>query len=220
MKRIIAVVCFCITLGISSSAFAQCDKHATPCNHNQPTCNHDQSACKMSHPQLLSPAAIKLLKENYINENLPMSDKEKDAFWKSYNKYQKALEQARADAKAAREKAGIPCCKDKDAKQPTDAQKVAMYNIQLNKRQAELTAEQTFFKEISKTLNEEQVAKYLGLEKSFKMELAKLHHDNNGKGHYGHNGQRPVNDGKDMKCKNQPAQPIVKPGKPDELHKN
>lgn len=211
MKRIIAVVCFCIALGISSSAIAQCDKHAE-------TCNHNQTSCKMSQPQLLSPSAIKLLKENYINENLPMSDKEKDAFWKSYNKYQKALKQAHADAKAAREKAGIPCCKDKDAK-PTDAQKVAMYNIQLNKRQAELTAEQTFFKEISKTLNDEQLAKYLGLEKSFKMELAKLQHGNKNKGLNSRCGQHLIQDTPNVKC-NQPAKPIVKPGKPDELHQN
>lgn len=210
MKRIIAVVCFCIALGISASA--QCDKHAA-------TCNHDQHNCKTSQPQLLTPAAVNLLKENFFNENLPMNDKQKDAFWKSYNKYQKALEQAHADAKAAREKAGIPCCKNTDTK-PTDAQKVAMYNIQLNKRQAELTAEQAFFKEISKSLNEEQLATYLGLEKKFKMELAKLQHNNKNKGNYGHNGQRPAHGMQDAKYNGQPAKSIVKPGNPDELHKN
>lgn len=166
MKKVIVFFSILAIIGFSIPANAQCQKEGHSCN------GHTEM-CKMTHPKLITPSTVKLLKENYIKENLELKDNQKDAFWKSYNKYQAALEQAKTDAKAAREKANIPCCKDAKA-QLTDAQKVATYNIQLTKRQAELTAEQTFFKEISKNLTEAQIATYLGLEKSFNMELARL----------------------------------------------
>ena len=137
-----------------------------------------------------------MLKEEFFKENLKLNDNQKDAFWKSYNKYEAAKKQANENEKTAKEKAGIPAhhgCKSHGNCQMTDQQKVKAYSIQLEKRQALLSAEQTFLKEISKNLTDEQIAQYLGLEKAFHMEMAKLkgaEFSQHGEGH--HNcGHRP-----------------------------
>lgn len=172
MKKLIALLCLCITFGCASPIFAQCDKNAGHCSHNK-------TECKSSHPKLMTPGTVKLLKENYIKENLTLNDNQKDAFWKAYQKYEAAKTQANETARTAMEKAGISnheCCKE--GNRPTDEQAVAAYTIQLEKRQALLAAEQAFFKEISKNLTKEQIAQYLRLEKSFMAEMHKLNSGN------------------------------------------
>jgi len=167
------VLSICAILMASMTTFAQ----NTPTS--APTCNKEKAECsKQCHqPQILTPATIAMLKEEFFKENLKLNDKQKDAFWKSYNKYENAKKQACENAKAAREKAGLPArqgCKSSQSVKFTDEQKVACYKIQLEKRHDMLTAEYTFLEEISKTLTAEQVAQYLDLEKAFEMQMAKL----------------------------------------------
>lgn len=186
MKKIFVLFSLCAMLFAWNSVSAQENKEAHHCSQGHAQCSH-----QCQQPKLLTPNSIAMLKEEFFKENLKLNDNQKDAFWKSYNKYEAAKKQANENEKTAKEKAGIPAhhgCKSHGNCQMTDQQKVKAYNIQLEKRQALLSAEQTFFKEISKNLTDEQIAQYLGLEKAFQMEMAKL------KGsEYGHHQGQPKN---------------------------
>lgn len=198
MKKTFVLFSLCALILASIPTFAQ------NAPNGEPTCNKENHPCthQCHQPQILTPASIAMLKEEFFKENLKLNDNQKDAFWKAYNKYEKAKKQAMENTKANMEKAGLPShhgCKDHGNAKLTDEQKVAMYRIQLENRQAMLTAEQNFFNEISKTLSNEQIAQYLDLEKLFNMELHKLnaaqhadcnHHQTHGDRHPG-NGPRP-----------------------------
>lgn len=167
---------------IWNPSFAQNGQPAAKGNMENKVCAKE---CHKDVPKLLTPSSIAMLKEEFFKENLNLNANQKDAFWKAYNKYTAAQKQAMENEKKAMEKAGIPahhCSKDANASKPTAEQKVAAYSIQLEKRQAMLTAEQNFLNEISKALTKEQVAQYLQLEKAFKMEMAKLHGQGHGQG--------------------------------------
>lgn len=172
MKKIFVLFSLCAMLFAWNSVSAQENKEAHQCSKEHAQCSH-----QCQQPKLLTPNTISMLKEEFFKENLKLNDNQKDAFWKSYNKYEAAKKQANENEKTAKEKAGIPAhhgCKSHGNCQMTDQQKVKAYSIQLEKRQALLSAEQTFLKEISKNLTDEQIAQYLGLEKAFHMEMAKL----------------------------------------------
>lgn len=183
MKKSFLLLSLCAILLASMTTSAQNSAKSAP------TCNKENAECThhCHQPQILTPATVAMLKEEFFKTNLKLEDKQKDAFWKAYNKYENAKKQACENTKAAREKAGLPehqGCKNHQNVKLTDAQKVACYTIQLENRQAMLTAEQNFLKEIAKTLTDEQVAQYLELEKTFNREMAQL----NGRGHEKHEG--------------------------------
>ncbi len=172
MKKILVLTSLFALMMAWTPSFAQNAKDTVP-----EKCSKQCSKQCCSQPKILTPETVKMLKEAYFKENLKMDEKQQTAFWKSYNNYENAKKQACTNAKAAMEKAGLPAIPD--CKSPCNAkltadQKVAQLNIQLEKRQAMLSAEQTFYKELSKTLNNEQIAQYLDLEKSFQMEMRKL----------------------------------------------
>lgn len=173
MKKILVLFSFCAMILACTPSFAQnAPQKENTCDKENHQCTH-----QCHQPKILTPASIAMLKEEFFKENLKLNDNQKDAFWKSYNKYENAKKQAMENEKTAMSKAGLPehhGCQDHGGAKLTDEQKVSMYSIQLEKRQAMLTAEQTFFKEISKTLNNEQIAQYLELEKCFNMEMHKL----------------------------------------------
>lgn len=191
MKKIFVLFSLCALMMVGTSAFAQEGNHK--CQHEGKECTHQ------CHPKVLTPNTISMLKEEFFKENLKMDDKQKDAFWKAYNKYENAKKQAKENAKAAMKKAGLPeghCPKSMDHGKLTADQKVALHNIQLESRQAMLKAEQTFYQELAKSLTNEQIVEYMGLEKAFQMEMAKMmggdkcgnHGGCQGHGEGGHNG--------------------------------
>ncbi len=152
-------------------------------------CNKDGKECsKECHSKLLSPKVMDMIKEEFFKENMKLESKQNDAFWKAYYKYESAQKQAKENAKAAKEKAGITtghCSHGNNHAKLTADQQVAMHNIQLETRQSLLSAEQTFYKELSKNLSNEQIAQYMQLEKSYQMEMMKIkgnHHDSKGHG--------------------------------------
>lgn len=169
MKRLFVLFSLCAVLAAGSSVQAQCSKDANKCQKNNKECG------QKCHPSLMTPATVDLLKEAYLKENLKLNDNQKDAFWKSYNKYGEAQKQAAENKKQSMLKAGFSgaCCK-MDTVKPTDEKIVACHNIRLEYQQALLKAEQTFFNEISKNLSKEQVAQYIRLEKGFEMEMKGL----------------------------------------------
>lgn len=164
-----------------TSAFAQ--ENAGKCNKEGKECS------KQCHPQLLTPKVVDMLKEEFFKENMKLENNQNEAFWKAYHKYENAQKQAKEKAKAAKEKAGIPaghCCHAESHAKLTADQQVAIHNIQLETKQAMISAEQAFYKEIAKTLNNEQIAQYMHLEKAFQMEMMKIkgnHHDCKGGDH-------------------------------------
>lgn len=169
MKKIFVLFSLCALMMVGTTAFAQEGNHK--CQHDGKECAHQ------CHPKVLTPNTISMLKEEFFKENLKLNDNQKDAFWKSYNKYEAAKKQAKENAKAAMKKAGLPeghCGNCKNHEKLTADQKVALHNIQLESRQAMLNAEQTFYKELAKSLSNEQIVDYMGLEKAFQMEMAKM----------------------------------------------
>ena len=82
------------------------------------------------------------------------------------------------------EKEGIPaqgCCKKGEPAKLTSDQKVKAHTIDLEKKQALLAAERSFFKEISKSLDKDMVVHYLDVEKGFKREMDIRHEKEHGK---------------------------------------
>ena len=182
MKKVFVLFSMFAIMMAGYSAFAQEGEHH--CQHQ------GQEGHKCSHqcqqPKILTENTVTMLKEEFFKANLKLNDNQKDAFWKSYNKYETAKKQAKENAHAAMKKAGLPehACAMADKAQFTPDQKVALHNIQLDARQAKLSAEQTFYKELAKNLNNEQIAQYMQLEKLFQMQMAKM---NKGEA-CGHNG--------------------------------
>ncbi len=192
MKKIFVLFSMCALMMVGTSAFAQEGQHK--CQHDGKECTH-----QCHQPKVLTPNTISMLKEEFFKENLKLNDNQKDAFWKAYNKYENAKKQAKENAKAAMKKAGLPeghCPKSMDHGKLTADQKVALHNIQLESRQAMLKAEQTFYQELAKSLTNEQIVEYMGLEKAFQMEMAKMmggdkcgnHGGCQGHGEGGHDG--------------------------------
>lgn len=218
MKKIFVLFSLCAFMMVGTSAFAQESNHK--CQHGGKECNHQ------CHPKVLTPNTISMLKEEFFKENLTLNDNQKDAFWKSYNKYENAKKQAKENAHAAMKKAGLPegqCCKNVKPDNLTADQKVALNNIQLDSRQALLNAEQTFYKELAKNLTNEQIVKYMHLEKVFQMEMAKMN-GGEGCGHGHHDGCQGHCDGhaKDAhhSCSGQhPAMPQTQKAKGENMEK-
>ncbi|MCR4681361.1 MAG: hypothetical protein K5636_07120 [Bacteroidales bacterium] len=170
MKKLFVMFGVCAFLFASTQAFAQVKE--------KPVEAPKEKMCEKScDSKFADPEVIAQFKMEYLHNHLKYEGKQNDAFWKAYDKYNKAQQAAQEKYKKALEKEGIPanqCCMKEGNDKLSPAQKTKAYTLDLGKRQSLLAAEQTFFKEISKALNKEQIAQYLDAVRDCNRELAMI----------------------------------------------
>lgn len=113
---------------------------------------------------------IEALKIGFITEKLALTSKEAELFWPIYNKFEQEIKTVR---KKQRELAKTFKLKAK----PTDQEADRYINEQLALKQTEIDVVKKYIPEFKKALPTAKVAKLLGLEQEFKMQLLKKMRD-------------------------------------------